>query len=62
VPALLLSCGDTVATRNSEPMMATGKITKRSVDGLIRAGQPVLFFDTDVKGFGVRMLRSGIAS
>jgi hypothetical protein len=50
--------GDTVATRKS-PM---AKITKRTVDALHPRVNPYVAFDGDVKGFGCRVMRSGVKS
>ncbi|WP_298193037.1 site-specific integrase [Novosphingobium sp.] len=42
--------------------MATGKITKRSVDALRAAGLTGFLWDDDLKGFGVRVMSTGFAS
>ena len=40
--------------------MPAEKITKRLVDSLIPKGRPYIAFDTDLKGFGVRVMPSGV--
>jgi integrase len=60
-PLTFLCCllgGDTVAIR--EVPMA--KITKRTVDGLQPGAKPYVAFDGDVKGFGLRIMPSGVKS
>jgi hypothetical protein len=42
--------------------MATGKVTKRSVDALLDASIAGFLWDDDLKGFGVRILSSSAAS
>ncbi|QSR17014.1 hypothetical protein CA833_07410 [Novosphingobium sp. KA1] len=42
--------------------MATGKVTKRSVDALQEASIAGFLWDDDLKGFGVRILSSSAAS
>src|SRR5260370_24615675 len=38
------------------------KLTKRAVDALTPSDRPILAYDTDLKGFGVRVARSGSLS
>jgi integrase len=40
--------------------LPTIKITKRAVDALQPEARPVVYFDTEVKGFGVRVMPSGV--
>jgi integrase len=42
--------------------MATGKITKRTVDATQKGERQVLLWDTDVKGFGLRVMPTGAKS
>ncbi len=42
--------------------MAAAKITKRLVDSLTPRDRPYIAFDTDLKGFGVRVMSSGTAT
>jgi integrase len=42
--------------------MATGKITKRLVNELSRTGGRYTVYDTELKGFGVRVMPSGLAT
>lgn len=42
--------------------MATGKITKRSVDALLLAAIEGLLWDEDLKGFGLKTTSRGSAS
>ena len=43
-------------------VMATGKITKRTVDALMSAGKADFFWDDSLKGFGVKILPTGRAN
>jgi integrase len=40
--------------------LPTIRITKRTVDALLPEARPVIYFDTEVKGFGVRVMPSGV--
>ncbi|MDR6955215.1 integrase [Ancylobacter sp. 3268] len=42
--------------------MPTTKLTRRNVSGLLPAAKPVTFFDTDLRGFGLRIMPSGARS
>jgi integrase len=42
--------------------MATEKLTKRHIDGLKPATKPYRHYDTELKGFGVQVMPSGIKS
>ena len=42
--------------------MATEKLTKRHIDGLQAGTKPYRHYDTELKGFGVLVLPSGIKS
>ncbi len=42
--------------------MATAKLTKRNIDGLTASTKPYRNYDTELKGFGVLVLPSGIKS
>jgi len=42
--------------------MPAEKITKRLVDSLIPRDHPYIIFDTDLKGFGVRVMPSSVAT
>jgi len=42
--------------------LATGKITKRTVDALMPASATAFFWDDEVRGFGVRVTASGAKS
>jgi hypothetical protein len=61
------SGGDTVATRrtnrnrNLRPKMIV-KLTKRAVHALAPGNRPIVAYDTDLKGFGVRVALSGALS
>jgi hypothetical protein len=61
VPCAIVTCfsgGDTVAT--NEAIMA--KLTKRTVDTLKPRANPFITFDDDMKGFGLRVMPSGVKS
>lgn len=38
------------------------KITRRSVEAILPSGKPFTIYDSDVKGFGVRVMPSGVAT
>jgi integrase len=40
--------------------MATIKLTKRAVDGIAPTGQVAFFFDRELKGFGLKVMPSGV--
>ena len=42
--------------------MATEKLTKRHIDGLKASAKPYRHYDTELKGFGVLVLPSGVKS
>ena len=42
--------------------MASGKVTKRTLDSMLSAGMTGYLWDTDLKGFGIRIASSGIVS
>ncbi len=42
--------------------MATEKLTKRHIDGLVAFDKPYRHYDTELKGFGVQVMPSGIKS
>jgi integrase len=42
--------------------MPAEKITKRLIDSLSRRDRPYITYDTDLKGFGVRVMPSGVAT
>jgi hypothetical protein len=42
--------------------MARGKITKRTIDTLISSGRDGFMWDDSIKGFGVRITKSGAVS
>lgn len=42
--------------------MATARLTKRNVDSLATEDRPVIVYDTDLTGFGVRVMPSGFKS
>src|SRR3546814_3071851 len=42
--------------------MASGKITKRSVDALISSGQHDILWDDSIKGFGAKRTKAGAVS
>ncbi len=42
--------------------MTTEKLTKRHIDGLMAASRPYRHYDTELKGFGVLVLPSGVKS
>lgn len=40
--------------------MATVKLNKRTIDGIRRPAQPAFYFDADLKGFGLKVMPSGV--
>ena len=42
--------------------MASGKITKRSVDALMSAKSESILWDDNLKGFGAKITKSGAVS
>lgn len=42
--------------------MATAKITRRTIDALTPAEKPFIVYDAELKGFGVRVMPSGVAT
>lgn len=42
--------------------MATVKLTKRHIDGLVALDKPYRHYDTELKGFGVQVMPSGVKS
>ena len=55
--------GDTVATRGlSGGHMATARITRRLVETIAASSKPLVIYDTELKGFGVRIMPSGVAT
>jgi integrase len=61
------SGGDTVATRRTNqnrklPHKMPVKLTKRTVDAITPGDRPIVTYDTELKGFGVRIARSGSLS
>jgi hypothetical protein len=51
-----------VATRWRHKEDGVAKITKRTVDALKPGAKPFVAFDDDVKGFGLRVMPSGVKS
>jgi hypothetical protein len=49
---------DTVTTK-MEPRMSGLRLTKRTVDELKPRDRPYIVFDTDLKGFGIRIMTTG---
>src|SRR3546814_14656256 len=45
-----------------DQFMASGKITKRSVDALISSGQHDILWDDSIKGFGAKRTKAGAVS
>jgi integrase len=54
------SGGDAVATDGGD--MVNSRLSKRTVDALQPRAKPYVEFDTDVKGFGCRVMPSGVKS
>ena len=53
--------GDMVATRGAHAM-PVAKLTKRTVDAISADGCPLIIYDTDLKGFGLRAAKGGTKS
>jgi len=40
--------------------MATVKLNKRTIDGILKPARPSFYFDVDLKGFGLKVMPSGV--
>ncbi len=43
----------------AERIIALARLTKRTVDGIAPGNRPSIIYDTELKGFGVRVMPSG---